>query len=154
MIFCTSCAILRRFNRQIDHFISLYFYLIYFIGKCSQSTGVGVLFVKHFSLLEGTCQDAKVHLMVRTGQWLSQAEGRLQLEDLSTAPSSCCCHQEGSSLVCGHRALPAEPTKGGMLGCSVPPTANHLQHLLGPSLEQHHGCAPEKKCDYGGSKNA
>lgn len=59
-------------------FPSIFIWFI-LLEKCSQNAGAGVLYMKHFSLQEGMCQDTEVHLMVRTRQWLSQGEGGLQL---------------------------------------------------------------------------
>lgn len=67
-------------------FPSIWFF--FFFGKSSQNAGVGVLYVKPFSLVGGMCQDIEVHLIVRTRQWLSEGEGRLRL-----GGPGCCSHQ-------------------------------------------------------------
>jgi len=106
--------------------------LIYFIGKCSQNAGVGVLYIKHFSLLEGTCQDIEVHLIVRTRQWLSQGEGRLRLG----GPERC-CHQfflvirKWVSLQGAHPEWD-QPLSGWEARTLT--AADHPRHLQGPRL--------------------
>lgn len=84
------------------------------------------------------CQDIEVHLIVRTRQWLSQGEGRLQLGGPECCSSISFCLSQESERVCtvltvsGCRGLSAEPLSG--QEAQTPTVACHPWRLQGPRL--------------------